>query len=118
VPEAQVKYVRKLRDVKYYETISEFIAKQFEAAKLDEARQGTAIQVVDLAVPPERKSSPKRGLIVLGTLILSFLAACAYCLAAAGLQRMSSSQENRQRLDALRTALGMRIDTANRRYQK
>jgi uncharacterized protein involved in exopolysaccharide biosynthesis len=114
VPEAQVKYVRKLRDVKYYETISELIAKQFEAAKLDEARQGTAIQVVDLAVPPEKKSSPKRGIIVLGALMLSLFAASAYCLAAAGLQHMSSNQENRQRLDALRTALGMRIDTANR----
>lgn len=114
VPEAQVRYVRKLRDLKYYETISELMAKQFEAAKLDEARQGTAIQVVDMAVPPERKSSPRRGLIVLGVLMLSLFASTAYCLAAAGLQRMNSSQDNRQRLDALRSALGMRIGTANR----
>jgi hypothetical protein len=108
VPEAQVEYVRKLRDVKYYETISELIAKQFEAAKLDEARQGTAIQVVDLAVPPEKKSSPRLGLIGLGALVLSFFAACAYTLGAAGLQSLNRSQENRQRFDAVRAELGMR----------
>jgi uncharacterized protein involved in exopolysaccharide biosynthesis len=113
VPEAQVRYVRKLRDLKYYETISELMAKQFEAAKLDEARQGTAIQVVDMAVPPERKSSPRRGLIVLGVLMLSLFASTAYCLAAAGLQRMNSSPDSRQHLDALRAALGMGIGPAN-----
>ena len=40
IPEAGMEYIRKLRDVKYYETITELIAKQFEMAKLDEARQG------------------------------------------------------------------------------
>ena len=118
VPEAQLRYVRKLRDVKYYETIAELIAKQFEAAKLDEARQGTTVQVIDLAVPPERKTSPKRGLIVLCVLVLSFFAASAYCLVVEGLQRMNCSQDNRERLDVLRVALGMRIGNANRQQQK
>ena len=35
-------------------------AKQFEAAKLDEAREGAVIQVIDVAQPPERRSKPKR----------------------------------------------------------
>ena len=34
-----LEYLRKLRDVKYYETISELLARQFEMAKVDEARQ-------------------------------------------------------------------------------
>jgi len=38
IPEAGIEYLRKVRDVKYYETIMELIAKQFEMAKLDEAR--------------------------------------------------------------------------------
>jgi uncharacterized protein involved in exopolysaccharide biosynthesis len=118
VPGAQVQYVRKLRDVKYYETISELIAKQFEAAKLDEARQGTSIQVVDLAVPPEKKSGPVRRVIVLVALMISLVSASMYCLVAAGLQRMNSSQNNRQRLDALRAALGMRNRTANLQARK
>ena len=46
--------MRGLRDVKYYETMFEILAKQFEAAKLDEARQAAVIQVVDTAIPPDK----------------------------------------------------------------
>ena len=53
-----MEYVRKLRDLKYNETVFELIAKQFELAKLDEARQGAIIQVADVAVPPDKKSYP------------------------------------------------------------
>jgi len=47
VPAAGLDYVRKLRDVKYNETIFELLAKQFEMAKIDEARQGSVVQLVD-----------------------------------------------------------------------
>lgn len=56
--EAGIEYVRKLRDVKYYETIFDLLARQYEVAKVDEARQGAIIQVVDRAVVPDRRSSP------------------------------------------------------------
>jgi uncharacterized protein involved in exopolysaccharide biosynthesis len=70
IPEAGMEYIRKLRDVKYYETISELIAKQFEMAKLDEARQGAIIQIADLAVPPDKKSWPPRFLLTLASGVL------------------------------------------------
>jgi len=63
---AALEYVRKLRDVKYYETIFEILARQYELAKLDEAKEGALIQIVDPAIPPDKKSFPKRTLIVLG----------------------------------------------------
>ncbi len=66
VPAAGLEYVRKLRDVKYNETIFEILARQFELAKLDEAKQGAVVQVVDAAIPPDRRSFPKRALIVIG----------------------------------------------------
>jgi uncharacterized protein involved in exopolysaccharide biosynthesis len=72
VPEAGLEYVRKLRDVKYQETIFDILARQFEVAKLDEAKQGALVQVVDPAVPPERRSFPKRTLIVVGATLLGF----------------------------------------------
>ena len=43
------------------------MAKQYELARLDEAREGAVIQVVDPAVPPERKSKPKRALVAVVT---------------------------------------------------
>jgi uncharacterized protein involved in exopolysaccharide biosynthesis len=64
IPEAGLEYARKFRDVKYYETIFELLAKQYEIAKIDEARDGSLIQVVDKAVEPEERSKPRRGLIL------------------------------------------------------
>ena len=60
VPEMGTEYLRKLRQLKYNETLFELLSKQFELAKLDEARDAVVIQVIDRAVPPERKSRPKR----------------------------------------------------------
>jgi uncharacterized protein involved in exopolysaccharide biosynthesis len=78
VPEAGMEYLQRLRDVKYYETISEMIARQFEIAKLDEARQGAIIQVVDPAVPPDTRSFPKRTLTVLLATMLALLGTCGW----------------------------------------
>ena len=75
VPEVGLEYVRKLRDVKYFETMFEILAKQYEIAKADEARDSSTIQVLDKAMVPERKSAPVRSRIVLFTaLIVGFLA--------------------------------------------
>lgn len=60
IPAAGVEYVRALRNVKYYETIFELMAKQYEVAKLDEAEDSSMIQLLDRAVPAEKKSKPRR----------------------------------------------------------
>jgi uncharacterized protein involved in exopolysaccharide biosynthesis len=104
VPEAGMEYLRRLRDVKYYETVMELIARQFEAAKLDEARQGSIVQVVDVAVPPDRRSSPKRTITVIAAMLLGFFAACIWCFVAEGLQRIISNPDERQRFEMLRAA--------------
>jgi uncharacterized protein involved in exopolysaccharide biosynthesis len=80
VPEAGLEYVRRLREVKYYETVFELLAKQFEIAKIDEARDTSLVQVLDEAVVPERKSRPHRARIVIVCAILALLAAIAWAL--------------------------------------
>ncbi|MDT7520293.1 Wzz/FepE/Etk N-terminal domain-containing protein [Rhodoferax sp. TBRC 17660] len=65
-------YVGRVRDVKYYETLFELFAKQYELARVDEAREGALIQVVDAAVPPEKKSKPKKALIATLVTLASF----------------------------------------------
>jgi tyrosine-protein kinase Etk/Wzc len=79
IPESGMEYMNNLRDVRYYETIADLIAKQFEAAKIDEARQGT-LEVSDIAVPPDKKSSPHRGLIAVVTTFFSFCLASGWCI--------------------------------------
>lgn len=54
-------YLNRYRDFKYQETLFDLMSKQYELARLDEAREASVIQVVDAAVPPDRKSKPKRG---------------------------------------------------------
>ena len=79
VPEAGMEYLRGYRDVKYHETIFELIAKQYEMAKMDEARDVAVIQVLDPAIPPEKKSRPQRLSMVLlavfGTALTAMLVA-------------------------------------------
>ncbi len=58
-------YISKYREFKYHETLFELFSKQFELAKVDEAREGAVIQVLDAAQPPERKSKPKKALIAI-----------------------------------------------------
>ena len=99
IPEAEMEYIRKMRDVKYYETVADLIARQLEIAKLDEARQGAVIQVVDQAVPPDERSFPKRTITVAVAILLSFFGACGWCIFAEGLRRLKSES---QRLDSLR----------------
>jgi uncharacterized protein involved in exopolysaccharide biosynthesis len=71
--EGQGDYVTKFRDFKYQETLFELFAKQYELAKVDEAREGAVIQILDAAQIPERKSKPKKALIsILATLLTGF----------------------------------------------
>lgn len=105
VPEAGLEYARRLRDVKYYETIFELLAKQYEAAKLDEAREGAVVQVIDAAVPPDKKSSPSRTMIVLLAGIIGLVASALWALLAEGLARIKQDPETCERLKVLRQLL-------------
>jgi len=100
-----LEYVRKLRDVKYFETIFDLLARQYEAAKVDEARQGAVVQVVDPALVPDHHSSPKRTLIVLGAVVLGILLGVVWAFVAEGLARIASNPEEGPRLLALRQSL-------------
>lgn len=64
VPESALEFIRKYRDYKYHETIYELLAKQFELAKLDEAKDYAALQVLDAPKAPDERSKPPRALIV------------------------------------------------------
>jgi tyrosine-protein kinase Etk/Wzc len=81
LPQAGLEYLRKYRDVKYHEALYEALAKQYEAARLDEAKAAPLIQVIDRAVVPERKSWPPRLLIVSISSALAALGAALWIIA-------------------------------------
>jgi tyrosine-protein kinase Etk/Wzc len=103
VPEAGLQYVRKLRDLKYAETIFELLAKQYEAARLDEAKTAAIIQVLDPAIEPDRKSSPPRSLIVVIVTLLGFFGSAGYILLAEALCRLGLNPDVKARLTTLKT---------------
>jgi tyrosine-protein kinase Etk/Wzc len=75
--DAGSEYIAKYREFKYQETLFELLARQYEMARSDEAREGMLIQVVDKAVTPEWKTRPKRGLIGAITFLLTLVLAVA-----------------------------------------
>ncbi|MGB7510347.1 MAG: Wzz/FepE/Etk N-terminal domain-containing protein [Pelodictyon phaeoclathratiforme] len=105
IPEAGLAYVRKVRDLKYAETVYELLAKQFEIAKIDEAKEGSMIQVLDRAVVPDKKSNPKRSLITaLATLAVGF-GAVLWAFIVEGLNKAKEDAENAKRLAKFRQLL-------------
>ena len=108
VPEVGLEYVRRLRDVKYYETIFDILARQFEIAKLDEAKEGSVIQVVDPAIRPDHKSSPKRLLIVIVAALAGLFIGVFVALMSAGLARLKNDPDSHAKLDLLQQTLKSR----------
>jgi len=104
VPSAGLEYIRRYRDVKYNETVFEILARQFEIAKLDEAKQGALVQVVDAATPPDRRSFPKRTLIVIGAAFVGLVIGIITAIVQAGLERARNDPSAALKLHMLRQA--------------
>jgi uncharacterized protein involved in exopolysaccharide biosynthesis len=102
VTHAGLEYIRRYRDLKYNETVYEILIKGLEIAKLDEAKEGEIIQVVDTAVPPDKKSSPHRTIIVVVSTILAFFFSVFWIVVRQGVERAFRLPENRRRLDAIK----------------
>jgi tyrosine-protein kinase Etk/Wzc len=113
VPEAGLEFIRRQRDVKYYEAIFEIIARQFEAAKLDEAKEGAIIQVVAPATVPDRRSSPKRALIVIVATFVGFFLGVLFALLHGALLYVKQDPDMNIKLEHLRRALFRRQQTAH-----
>lgn len=80
IPAAAIDYVRARRELKLQETLLEGIVRQYEVAKLDEAKEGTNLQQVDLALPPDSKSKPARSMIVLSGMLIGLLGGTVWVL--------------------------------------
>ena len=105
LPEVQLDYIRRAREMKYHEAMYEFLGKQLEAARIDEAREAVVVQVVDKAVAPEKKSGPLRTVIVLVSTIMAFLLACLWALLTEVLRRKQQDPQERERLTLLSSSL-------------
>ena len=69
--QAALDFERAMREVKYRETIQDLLTRQYEGARVDEAREGALIQIVEPAVAPDRPESLIKLWIAIGGLLLS-----------------------------------------------
>lgn len=108
VPQEGLEYERDLRDVRYHQALYELLSRQFEAARIDEAKAAPIIQVVDRAVPPDRKSGPPRLLLTIGFGFVGFCIACLLAFLREGLVRMRQNPELSAKLDRLSSSFHLR----------
>jgi len=104
IPEVGLEYIRSVRNVKYYETIFELLAKQFELAKIDEAKDSSSIQQLDIAVPSQKKLKPKLSLFVIVGFLLGGLLGVLSAIARDAYLHPSTDPLNRARWDRLKKA--------------
>jgi tyrosine-protein kinase Etk/Wzc len=97
-------YIAKYRDFKYQETLFELFTKQYEMARIDESREGSVIQVLDIAETPERKSKPKKALIAMLATLATGFAMLLFVFIRQALRGAAQSPESAEKLHRLRSA--------------
>jgi tyrosine-protein kinase Etk/Wzc len=100
---AGLDFVRAQREMQYQQAFYDLLLKQYEAARLDEAKEAAIIQVVEPAIAPERKSAPKRTLLVVFATVAGFYLGCF--VAWAQMKFEGQSPQYKGELIALRAAL-------------
>lgn len=101
-------YLSKYREFKYRETLFDLFARQYELARVDESREGALIQVVDIALPPEYKSKPKRALIAVGATMVSLLLLGMFILVRHAWRQTAADPQSADKVARLRAAFGRR----------
>ncbi len=65
LPDLGLQYARLLRDAKIHETLYGLLTEQYEMARIQEAKDSSTVQVLDLATIPDENIKPKKRLIVI-----------------------------------------------------
>jgi tyrosine-protein kinase Etk/Wzc len=97
-------YITKYREFKYQETLFELFSRQFELAKVDEAREGAVIQVLDAAQAPERKAKPKKAMIAIIATLASGFALIFFVFVRQALANAGNDSETAKKMAQLKNS--------------
>jgi uncharacterized protein involved in exopolysaccharide biosynthesis len=100
--------IKLLRDLKYYQMLYELLAKQYEVARLDEAKDPSIIQVLDPALDPERKFKPKRIIILVLSTMIAFIGTVFWAIFREMRIRAMRSPDEAAQWNELKRHLGLR----------
>ena len=109
MPAAAMEGLRLMRDVKFNEKLFEMLMALYETAKLDEAKTASIIQVVDTAIPSDKKAKPKRALLVLLAMSAGFFMSVFTVLILETKEKIANAPENTAKIEALRKFRGFGV---------
>jgi uncharacterized protein involved in exopolysaccharide biosynthesis len=95
LPVLGVTYYDLYRETKVNEAIYEFLTKQFEIAKVEEAKSLPSVKVLDKPNIPERKSFPPRLILMVVGAMVSLLLACGWVVGNEKWERAEDSSQSK-----------------------
>jgi uncharacterized protein involved in exopolysaccharide biosynthesis len=107
-PGAGLEYVRKERDVQYHQTLYDLLARQLEAARIDEAKESPTVQMVDPPLVPKGTSWPKPFLFIIAGLVLGTMFGFIRCGVIYVYEYLDTSPDLRERYQQVKQAMRLR----------
>ena len=105
VPGVGLEYIRKERDVQYHQTLYELLARQLEAARIDEAKAAPIVQLLDPAEVPFITTYPKTKLLIVLGAALGFILGVIWCMVLYVYEYIQEDPRLHGKLWAVRAAL-------------
>lgn len=99
-------YINRYREFKYQEVLFEQISKQYELARIDELKDGAVIQVVDVAVTPERNERMAKALLAFLAAMAAGIVLLPFVFIRSALKNARQDPEAAFKLDAVRAGFG------------
>ena len=109
MPAVQADYSNKLMALMFDQKLYGLLQSQYEAAKLDEAGDPSIIQVIDKAVPPEKREKPKRSVMVVISLIMAFVFSVIASFLIEYMKKLSADPENRDKFATIKKYVSVRF---------
>jgi tyrosine-protein kinase Etk/Wzc len=113
VPGAGMEYLHAAHEVQYRQAIFDLLMKQYDAARLDEAKEAAVIQVMEPAIEPDRRSSPRYALTLLLFAAAGIVIGCLLALCSCWKELLTSDPYLAQQMEELKCAVrGRGISTS------
>jgi uncharacterized protein involved in exopolysaccharide biosynthesis len=113
-PNSSSGYLTRYREFKYQESLLELFSRQYEMARVDESREGTLIQVVDMAQPPERRSKPRRAIWAVYGAAGALFCLLVFIFTKRAWSTASGNPQTSDDIERLRQSLSSRSSSASR----
>lgn len=96
------------REMKVQETMLDGFVRQLEIAKIDEAKDGVPVQIVDNAKPAEIRSSPQRTKMVTSATVIGLCVGFVLAFFRAGLRRIGRDEQSQARWQVFQRSWALR----------